>query len=76
MKEIFLKTTNLTHRENNLLVHHRNTTKYGDKSLRVLGPRIWNALPEPVKSETDLKSIQRIIQQWCGLNCQCSLCKF
>ena len=76
MKDIFLKKTCLTHRENDLLVHHRNTTKYGDKSLRVLGPRIWNALPEAVKSETDLKSIQRIICQWCGPNCKCSLCKF
>ena len=46
MKYLFHRTTNLSHRPNKLFVHHHNTTRYGDKSLIILGPRIWNALPE------------------------------
>ena len=46
MKEIFYKTTNLTHRPFNIKVNQNNTTKYGNKSLRSLGPHIWNSLPK------------------------------
>ena len=46
MKEIFYKTTNLTHRSFNIKVDQNNTTKYGNKSLRSLGPLIWNSLPK------------------------------
>ena len=37
---------------NNLLVPSVNTSNYGLKQLKVLGPRIWNKLP------TDLKMLQ------------------
>ena len=43
MKEIFLKTTNLTHRPLDIKVDQDNITKYGTKSLRSLGPCIWNS---------------------------------
>ena len=45
-KEIFYKTTNLTDRSFNIKVNQNNTTKYGNKSLRSLGPHIWNSLPK------------------------------
>ena len=44
MKEIFYKTTNLTHRPFNIKVNQNNTTKCGSKNLRNLGPHIWNSL--------------------------------
>ena len=37
MKEIFYKTTNLTHKPFNIKVNQNNTTRYGNKSLRSLG---------------------------------------
>ena len=40
MKENFYKATNLTHRPFNIKVYQNNTTKYGNKSLRSLGPHI------------------------------------
>ena len=40
MKEIFHKSTLLTHRPLNLQVNQNNTTKYGIKSLRTLGLHI------------------------------------
>ena len=45
MKEIFHKTTFSTHRPLNLEVNENHPTKYGNKSLRCLGPHIWNSLP-------------------------------
>ena len=52
MKEIFYKTTNLTHRPFNIKVNQNNTTKYGNKDLS-LGLHIWNFLSKKIKEETD-----------------------
>ena len=53
MKEIFSKTTNLTHRPLDINFNQNNTTKYGSNSLRSLGPHIWIFLPSKIKKETD-----------------------
>ena len=45
-EEIFHKTTNSTHRPLDIKVNQNNTNKYGNKSLRSLGPCIWNFLPK------------------------------
>ena len=60
MKETFYKTTNLTHRPFNIKVNQNNTTKYGNKSLRSLGPHIWNSLPKQIKEKTNDKSLKII----------------
>ena len=75
MKDIFHRTNNDSHRQNNLLVHHHNKTKYGDKSLRILGPRIWNSLPEKMKSVKNVETFRKLINEWCGPCCKCSICK-
>ena len=61
MKEIFYKTTNLTHRPFNIKVNQNNTTKYGNKSLRSLEPHIWNSLPEQIKEKTTTISLKTIL---------------
>ena len=43
-KDIFSKTTNLAHRLLDINLNQNNTTKYGNNSLRGLGPHIWNSL--------------------------------
>ena len=48
MKEIFSKTTNQTHNQN-------NTTKYRNKGLRSLGHHIWNSLHSEIKETTEYK---------------------
>ena len=35
-----------------LEIPNRNTVQLGDKSIRSLGPHIWNGLPEEIKNET------------------------
>ena len=52
MKEIFPKSTNLTHRPLEIKINQRNRTIFGTNSLRILGPHIWNSLPKDIKEET------------------------
>ena len=49
MKEIFHKTAFLMLRPLNLEAKENHTTKYEDKSLRCMGPHIWNSLPNHQK---------------------------
>ena len=52
MKVTFTPKLHPKVRPNDVLVKHHNTITYGTKSLKTLGPRIWNQLPEDIKSET------------------------
>ena len=61
MEVIFHITKWLTHRPNNVLVNVHKTAKYGDKSLRTIGPHIWNSLPEHVKVETNFIKFREYI---------------
>ena len=60
--EVFKAVNNLnlspyqTHKKYDIFVHSRNTASFGDKSLRALGPHVWNSLPENIKS-TDTISV-------------------
>ena len=76
MNEIFHKTAFSTHRPLDLQVNQNSTTKYGMKSLRSLGPHIWNSLPNNVKSETDYNKFKEFIKDWFGIKCKCNLCSF
>ena len=49
MKNIFISKQNSRVRPHDLLVRSHNTETYGDKSLKILGPKIWNALPTDVE---------------------------
>ena len=52
MKVIFTPKLYPKVRPNDILAKHHNTITYGTKSLKTLGPKIWNQLPEDIKSET------------------------
>ena len=60
MKDIFTPKLPSRVRPNGILVKHHNTITYGTKALKTLGPKIWNQLPEGIKSETSLYQIYRI----------------
>ena len=65
MEEIFHRTKWLTHRPNNIQVNVHKTAKYSHKSLRTLGPHIWNSLPEHMKEvETNFIKFREYISQW------------
>ena len=77
MKSIFeLLFSNYSLRNSNNLAHVRpNQTTFGSKSLKSIGPQIWNDLPNEIKSAENLKSFKVLIKQWDGPNCKCSACK-
>ena len=62
MKDIFHHSPNVTHKKRNLYIHTQNTTKFGNRSLRVFGANIWNTLPEYIKSTTSLLEFKKFIK--------------
>ena len=75
MKEIFRLKINPRVRPNDIIVKRRNTAKFGDKSLMALGPRIWNSLPEKIKSENSYSRFKEYMNTWFGPKCYCNYCK-
>ena len=76
MKEIFHKTAFSTQRPLNLEVNENHITNYRNKSLRCLGPHIWNSLPNQIKRETDYNKFKEFINDWFGMKCKWNLCYF
>ena len=76
MKDIFSKGSHSTRRPFDISTNRPNSVTYGDKSLRTLGPKIWNSLPNHVKSCTTLAGFQNAIKNWFGKECLCNFCKF
>ena len=50
------------------------TTKYGLKSFRNYGAKIWNPLPNNCKSAVSLLDFKNMIKSWNGPRCKCSVC--
>ena len=71
MKNIFNKTLFRTsdRLKHNLKSQKYNQVKYGKKSLRVLGPILWNLLPEQMKSCESLPRFKTMIKTWGLKNC-------
>ena len=61
MKNIFKSKQNARARPRDLLVRSHNTATYGDKSFKILGPKIWNALPTEIKCETSLSKFKEYV---------------
>ena len=76
MKEIFYRSPYVTNRELNIYVQSHKTTNFGDKSLKTLGPQIWNSLPDNIRQETSLSNFKISIKKWFGPKCMCNLCCF
>ena len=54
MQDLFYLRSSSPRRPNNIAVVRTNTDTHGTKSLRSLGPQIWNSLLEHIKAETSL----------------------
>ena len=52
-----------------------STTTYGIGSIRVLGPKIWNLVPDEIKLVGNLNIFKDRIKKWKIVNCPCRLCK-
>ena len=79
MKQIFeLRETNRNICEKyrlNLNIPNYDRVTFGEKSLRIFGPKIWNNLPYHIKSSKNLETFKTVIKNWDGVNCKCiSIC--
>ena len=78
MKEIFeLKLSSRPVREQyklNLNVPKRRQVMFGTKSLKILGPKIWNNLPCHIKSAENLNVLKNLIKKWNGSSCSYIVC--
>ena len=59
----------------NFTTYNVHTVKYGIESIRHLGPRIWNLVPNEIKNSPDLKIFKKKIKSWIPSSCPCKLCK-
>ena len=64
MNTYFKKDSHYARRKNDLVINRARTTTFGEKSLRTLGPEIWNSLPEDVKDLTSLQKFTESIKTW------------
>ena len=65
MKNMLTKKTSKV-RQNDIIVKHINTSRFGTQSLSFLGPKIWNNLPLNIKSETSFPKFKEYIKTWLG----------
>ena len=64
-------------RNPNNLDHFRpNQVTFGSRSLKAMGPQIWNCLPNELKSVDNLNSFKRMIKRWNGPSCKCNVCTY
>ena len=47
---------------------------YGQCSLRILGPKVWNALSIELKNCKSLNMFKKLIKTWDGPRCSCKMC--
>ena len=64
MKNLFAKREVSMRRKNNLEIPDRSTVKYEDKSIRSLGPHIWNGLPEAIRNENFYDNFKQYLNTW------------
>ena len=48
---------------------------HGTETIRYLGPKIWDIIPEAIKQKTSLDSFKESIRKWIPKDCPCRLCK-
>ena len=59
----------------NLQIHKIIQVRFDTKSLRGLGPKIWNTLPYNIKTSENTDIFKRTIKDWTGVECKCLLCQ-
>ena len=75
MQDLFYLRSSSARRSNDITVVRTNTNTCRTKSLRSLGPQIWNSLLEHIKAETWLAYFPSLINTWFVKECFCNLCK-
>ena len=56
-------------------IRHVKTVNYGLESTRFLGPKIWESVPNDLKTKKSVSSFKTAIKKWKPEQCPCRLCK-
>ena len=62
MKDLFVINNIRSHYPENLMAQIHHYVTYGEKSIRILGPKIWNALPKYLKQKRTLYSFKKLMK--------------
>ena len=72
--KIKVNTANLRRRKK-LEIPSINTTTFGLHSISHYGAKLWNELPETFRICESLSEFKRMIKNWSGSSCKCTLCR-
>ena len=76
MKLLFpLKSTLRYPNENIFITNNIKTVSWGTESLKHIGPKIWQIIPDHIKNANTLEQFKKKIRKWKPKNCPCRLCK-
>ena len=64
-------------RSNSRFYNHCNpkTVNYGLETLRSIGSKIWNIIPENIRNAASIKHFKTQVKKWVPQKCPCRLCK-
>ena len=51
------------------------STNFGIETIRHIGPKIWNQIPDSIKNAKSLETFKSSIKEWTPVHCPCRLCK-
>ena len=54
---------------------HVEMVYLGTESLSYLGPKLWDLLPQDLKTLTSLTEFKSHVKKWVPQNCPCQICK-
>ena len=60
--------------ENTAKVPKVRTTAYGKKSFRFEAARVWNSLPNEMRTAENFPEFRRMVRTWTGPRCGCAIC--
>ena len=79
LNDLFIKNDKVNKRvlrsKNDFFLPQVNTVHYGHDSLRYFGCKIWEIIPQQIKSCNNVDQFKLKIKMWVPSECPCRLCK-
>ena len=60
--------------ENTVKIPTVRTVTYGQRSFRLESARVWNGLPNELRTVKSFREFKGLISTWVGLRCNCAMC--
>ena len=78
MEDIFVERKDLVYnlrKKGELESMNIRTVHFGEDTLRFLGCKIWNLVPDNIKKSSSVRQFKTLIINWSPADCPCRLCK-